>query len=51
MRVGRKDGTFYLVNYRALDLLRRVRFLGRYYYEWEDPRTKLRPSGEEIENM
>ena len=34
-RVKQKDGTFYFVSYKADDLLEKVRFLSRYYFEGE----------------
>jgi len=51
VRVRQKDGTFYLVNYKATDLLRRVRFLSRYYQEGEEEHFKPRPGEEEIVNF
>lgn len=34
-RVRQKEGTFYFIAYKAADLLDRVRFTSRYYYEGE----------------
>lgn len=34
-RIRQKEGTFYFVSYKAPDLLDRVRFTSRYYYEGE----------------
>lgn len=35
-RIKQKDGTFYFVSYKAVDLLAKVRFLSRYYFEGEE---------------
>ncbi|MFA5771327.1 MAG: DGQHR domain-containing protein [Thermoplasmata archaeon] len=35
-RVRQKEGMFYLVNYKARDLLDRVRFISRFYFEGEE---------------
>jgi DGQHR domain-containing protein len=52
IRVKQKDGTFYLVNYKAPDVLRRVRFLNRYYQEGEEVlEFEARPGEEEIVNF
>jgi DGQHR domain-containing protein len=48
IRVAQKDGVFYLVNYKASDILRKVRFLRRYYSEDEDVEVEPRPGEEEI---
>jgi DGQHR domain-containing protein len=34
-RIRQKDGTFYFISYKATDLLDRVRFTSRYYFEGE----------------
>lgn len=34
-RIRQKDGTFYFIAYKALDLLDRVKFTSRYYFEGE----------------
>ena len=34
-RIRQKDGTFYFISYKAEDLLERVRFTSRYYFEGE----------------
>jgi DGQHR domain-containing protein len=34
-RIRQKDGTFYFISYKAEDLLDRVRFTSRYYFEGE----------------
>jgi DGQHR domain-containing protein len=34
-RIQQKEGTFYFISYRATDLLERVRFTSRYYYDGE----------------
>jgi len=34
-RIQQKDGTFYFISYKAEDLLERVRFTSRYYFEGE----------------
>src|SRR5215471_3574271 len=34
-RIRQKDGTFYFISYKADDLLERVRFTSRYYFEGE----------------
>lgn len=34
-RIRQKEGTFYFIAYKAVDLLDRVRFTSRYYYEGE----------------
>lgn len=34
-QISQKDGRFYFVNYKAADLLPRVHFISRYYYEGE----------------
>jgi DGQHR domain-containing protein len=49
-RIRQKDGTFYLVNYKAPDLLRRVKFLSRHYRE-DEPETKHRLGDEDIANF
>ena len=49
VRVQQKAGVFYLMSYKAEDLLRRVRFLSRHYQEGAgDDEDKLRPGEEEI---
>ncbi|MEM3043782.1 MAG: DGQHR domain-containing protein [Thermoplasmata archaeon] len=45
LRVAQKDGIFYMVSYRAPDILHRVRFLSRDYGGAEEP---ARPGEEEI---
>jgi len=52
LRVSQKDGIFYLVSYRAQDILRRIRFLGRHYAELGgDEARKDRPGEEEISDF
>ena len=34
-RIRQKDGIFYFVSFKAKDLLRRVRFTSRFYFEGE----------------
>ena len=51
MRIRQKDGTFYLVNYKAPDLLRRVQFLSRHYSGEEEMQVKPRPGDEDIVNF
>jgi len=52
LRVKQKDGTFYLVNYKASDLLRRVRFLNRHYHEDDaDVDVAPKPGEEDIMNF
>jgi DGQHR domain-containing protein len=48
LRVKQKDGTFYVVSYKAPDLLRRVRFLSRHYQADERPEVKPRAGEEDI---
>jgi len=49
VRVIQKSGAFYLVNYKAADILRRVRFLSRHYLEGEEQaEVKLRAGEEDI---
>jgi DGQHR domain-containing protein len=41
-RIKQKEGTFYFIAYKAADLLAKVRFTSRYYYEGEEiPQAKL----------
>ncbi len=42
MRVRQKEGTFYLVNFKAKDILSKVRFLSRAYNEGEEPPKRVR---------
>lgn len=35
IRISQKEGTFYFISYKATDLLDRVRFTSRYYFEGE----------------
>jgi len=44
-RIRQKDGTFYFVSYKARDLLAKVRFLSRYYFEGEE--VKPEPAEED----
>ena len=49
LRVSQKDGSFYLVSYKAQDILRRIRFLGRHYAELGGEGVQTdRPGEEEI---
>src|SRR3989304_10375571 len=35
-RIKQKEGTFYFIAYKATDLLEKVRFTSRYYFEGEE---------------
>lgn len=44
-RIRQKEGTFYFIAYKAADLLDRVRFTSRYYFEGET--IEAEPTGED----
>lgn len=44
-RIKQKDGTFYFASYKAVDLLAKVRFLSRYYFEGEE--IKAEPAADD----
>ena len=46
-RIRQKDGTFYFISYKAEDLLDRVRFTSRYYFEGESIEPEL-PGDDEV---
>jgi len=48
LRVSQKDGAFYLVSYRAQDILRRIRFLSRSYMEPGEEPAPVRQGDEEV---
>ena len=35
-RIRQKEGIFYFIAYKAVDLLEKVRFTSRYYFEGEE---------------
>jgi len=37
-RIRQKDGIFYFVNFKARDILSRVKFTSRFYFEGEQSR-------------
>lgn len=46
IRVRQKDGNFYFVNYRARDILRRIRFISRFHFEGETILSEKAPQDE-----
>ena len=47
-RVRQKEGTFYFIAYKATDLLERVRFTSRYYFEGEQLEKEQTPEHDEV---
>ena len=47
-RVRQKEGTFYFIAYKATDLLERVRFTSRYYFEGEQLDKEQTPEHDEV---
>ncbi len=46
VRVRQKDGSFYFVNYRAQEILRRIRFISRFHFEGETIDAEKAPQDE-----
>jgi DGQHR domain-containing protein len=47
-QINQKDGRFYFVNYKAADLLPKVHFTSRYYFEGEKIEAEEMQAGDEV---